>query len=278
MTSTGRRVFVRHVILPLLLILLLGLAAALYRTSSIETWSYLIKVEGDPSHESLQRLPELLARRVRLFPSYFHVGRAAVGVLEDGSYVVSARSRSEPLDFISALVNPNVVELREAINAAEGAEPPEGFRDSVLPIPEYKLEDISDFTIRERPIFLSESPGMLVREVKSVKVWLTKTLTRDPVISIEFADNDAAAFAELTGRIADADGGMLALLVDGELKTAGVVEKKIEGGRAELRAVPTKEQARFLSAIIEAGSLPSDLRLRAEKQETPEASDEAQIQ
>ncbi len=276
MISSGPSIFLRRAILPVAVILVLGLAAAIYMNSLFDVWIYHIEVEGEPSIESLERLRDLLAERVRLFTPHFRVRRATFGVLEDGTYVVSARSRFEPSDFISALLSPNVVELREARNAPEGAEPPEGFCASVLKIPEYNLDNLPECTFHEKPIFLSDSPGMVMRRVKSVNVWLMKKLTRDPVISIEFDGGQAEDFAELTGGIAAAaDDAMLALLIDGEAKTAAVVKERIEGGRVELRGVATKEQARLIGAIIEAGPLPADLRLRAERQQSAEAPDQA---
>ncbi len=271
MTSPAAKQFTRRVLLPAGFVLIVGVIFGIFAPTLFNTWSYAVYVDGDLSPESREALSKVLANRVRLFPRHFRLNKATLVVSEDGTYLVVVRSRNEPSEFIASLLNPNVIELREARRADEGATTPEGFSHAILPVPEYDILKIPQRKIREEPIFLSESPGMVLRKLQSVRMWTNKKVSRDPVISLEFAEEDAWRFAELTGRLAEGpEGTMLALLIDGKVSTAGVVDARIEGGRVDLRDVATKEDASLIAAMIEAGPLPDGVKLRVEKQEPPD--------
>jgi len=189
---------------------------------------------------------------------------------DDGTYHLIVRSRDDPSEFLAALVSPNLVELREARRAADGAQPPDGFSQALLPVPKYDMMKLPERKVADTPVFLSQSPGMRLHQVKSVRTWTTRTATRDPVISLEFLDRDAERFADLTGRLADGpEGTLLALLIDDRIVTAGVVDQRVEGGRVDLMDVATKEDAALIAAMIEAGPLPHGLTLRAEPLQSP---------
>ena len=268
MTSPAAQQFARKVLLPAAFVLILGGSFAVFAPSLFNTSSYAVYVDGDIAPESREALSEVLANRVRLFPRHFRLNRATLAVSEDGTHFVVVRSRNEPSEFIASLLNPNVIELREARRADEGDRTPEGFSDAILPVPEYDILKIPRRKIREEPIFLSQSPGMVLQKPQSVRMWTNKKISLDPVISLEFAEEDAPRFAQLTGRLAQGpEGTMLALLIDGKVTTAGIVDARIEGGSVDLRDVATKEDAALIAAMIEAGPLPDGVKLRAEKQE-----------
>jgi len=270
MTSPAASHLIRRVLIPAAFVLFIGVLFGLLAPSFLTTWPYAVYVEGTLSPEARESLSQTLADRVRLFPHHFRVSKASLAVSEDGTYTLIVRSREDPADFVAAMLSPNVRELREARRAEDGADPLEGFYLAVLPTPEYDMMKFPERNVREQPIFLSQSPGMTLRKVASVKMWTAKTTTRDPVISLEFLEEDAPRFADLTGRLAQGpDGTMLAMLIDGKVITAGIVDDRIEGGRVELRDVATKEDAALIAAMIEAGPLPPGVILRAEEQPPP---------
>ncbi len=273
MISPGANRFARRVLLPAALALLLGLIFGFLAPSFLKTWRYVLHVDGALSSESFDSLSDILARRVRLFPHHFRVGKASLASGEGGTYHLIVRSRDDPSHFLAALLSPNLVELREARRATDGAQPPDGFFQAVLPIPEYDMMKLPERKVADRPIFLSQSPGMRLQKVKSVRTWTTRTATRDPVISLEFAPGDAERFADLTGRLAAGpEGTLLALLIDDRVVTAGIVDQRVEGGRVDLMDVATKEDAALIAAMIEAGPLPPGLALRAEPLQPPSPS------
>ena len=76
------------------------------------------------------------------------------------------------------------------------------------------------------------------------------------VVELEFAN--AQRWAEVTGRLA---GQQLAIVLDGEVRSAPQVHERIEGGQATMSGDLTEEEARLLVAIVRSGALPATVTL-----------------
>jgi preprotein translocase subunit SecD len=83
-------------------------------------------------------------------------------------------------------------------------------------------------------------------------------------VNMEFNDEGAAAFAQITGEMAEigAISGTtqyLAIVLDGAVKSAPTVNEKIEGGSAEITGTFTLQEARDLALVLQLGALPVEL-------------------
>lgn len=86
--------------------------------------------------------------------------------------------------------------------------------------------------------------------------------TGKPSVSIEFNEEGAKKFEEITGRNV---GKPLAIILDGQLVSAPVVNEKIIGGTAQISGSFTVDDANKLEVQLNAGALPVPVKLVEEK-------------
>jgi len=82
--------------------------------------------------------------------------------------------------------------------------------------------------------------------------------TGDPFISLQFNEEGAKIFEDLTTRNM---GKMLAIYIDGVPLSTPVVQEKISGGKAQITGKFTVEEARNLVRNLNAGALPVPIKL-----------------
>ena len=73
------------------------------------------------------------------------------------------------------------------------------------------------------------------------------------VVGLEFSDEGGKKFADLTARNI---GKQIAIVLDGEVLTAPVVQEAITGGRAQISGSRNVEEAEHLAILLRSGSLP----------------------
>lgn len=73
------------------------------------------------------------------------------------------------------------------------------------------------------------------------------------VVGLEFNDEGGKKFADLTARNI---GRQIAIVLDGDVLTAPVVQEAITGGRAQISGSRTMEEAERLAILLRSGSLP----------------------
>ncbi|PIS21512.1 protein translocase subunit SecD [candidate division WWE3 bacterium CG_4_10_14_0_2_um_filter_42_7] len=86
--------------------------------------------------------------------------------------------------------------------------------------------------------------------------------TGAPQISIEFTDEGAKKFAEITKRNVQKP---LAIFLDGVVLTAPIVQEEITGGQAVITGQFTLDEAKLLSVQLNAGSLPVSISVLSQK-------------
>lgn len=86
--------------------------------------------------------------------------------------------------------------------------------------------------------------------------------TGKPAVSIVFSDTGAKKFEELTEKNI---GSPLAIVLDGQLVSAPVVQDKITGGQAQISGQFSLEEAKQLEVQLNAGALPLTVELIEEK-------------
>lgn len=93
------------------------------------------------------------------------------------------------------------------------------------------------------------------KDVKKSQVQLDKR-TNQPVVTLEFNDEGAAAFENATEKLA---GQYISIFMDETLISAPRVSKKITGGNAVIENIESTEEAKSLSDKINSGALPFSL-------------------
>lgn len=73
------------------------------------------------------------------------------------------------------------------------------------------------------------------------------------VVGLEFSEEGGQKFADLTARNI---GKQIAIVLDGEVLTAPVVQEAITGGRAQISGSRNVEEAEHLAILLRSGSLP----------------------
>lgn len=88
------------------------------------------------------------------------------------------------------------------------------------------------------------------------------TIVDSPKVIVHFNNVGARRFSRLTG---DNVGKRLAILLDGEVISAPVINEHIPGGRSSISGNFTTEEANELAILLRAGALPAPLKVLEEK-------------
>ena len=80
----------------------------------------------------------------------------------------------------------------------------------------------------------------------------------EPYVSLRFNDAGAKIFEEITSKYVKR---RLAIILDGNLYSAPVIQEKIEGGNAQISGNFTLEEAKDLAIVLRAGALPAPVNL-----------------
>lgn len=89
------------------------------------------------------------------------------------------------------------------------------------------------------------------KDLKDAKAQITNG--NQSVVALEFNDEGGQKFADLTARNI---GKQIAIVLDGDVLTAPVVQEAITGGRAQISGSRTIEEAEQLAILLRSGSLP----------------------
>ena len=79
-----------------------------------------------------------------------------------------------------------------------------------------------------------------------------------PIVTLDFTSDGAEKFANLTTKNV---GKQIAILLDGDVLTAPVVNEPITGGKAQITGSKTMEDAEHLAILLRSGSLPVKLEI-----------------
>lgn len=80
----------------------------------------------------------------------------------------------------------------------------------------------------------------------------------EPYVSLRFNDEGAKIFEDITAKHVKK---RLAIILDGNLYSAPVIQEKIEGGNAQISGNFTLEEAKDLALVLRAGALPAPVNL-----------------
>lgn len=184
--------------------------------------------EGERS-DAMEGLRDVIERRINLFGV-----REPVVRVQGERLAVELAGVLEPAEAIKLIGETPFLEFRE-LKQQEQSEQQE------------KKEEAFDF-----------APTPLTgRYLKKAQV-VFEQLTSRPTISLQFDEQGAKIFEELTARNV---GKPLAIYIDGQLVSAPVVQEPISGGQAQITGEFTVAQAQELARNLSAGALPLPITL-----------------
>ena len=179
--------------------------------------------------------------------------------LQGGTHVVLEAVDTEQAQVNDDAMNRVVAIMEKRVNSLGLTEPiiqREGERRVIIELPGIKDPDAAIRTIGKTAMleFRDEEGNTVLTgtDLKDAQA-STNPQTGQNVVNLEFSDEGAQKFADLTMKNV---GRTIAILLDGEVLTAPNVREPILGGRAEITGQKTLEEAQNLAVVLRSGALP----------------------
>lgn len=122
----------------------------------------------------------------------------------------------------------------------------------------------------ESPIVLKKDAVLTGEYITDAKVQLDTW--NQPYVAIAFNARGGNIFANLTGENVNK---RMAIVLDGKVYSAPVIQERITGGRASITGRFTKEEARDLAVVLRAGSLPAPVLILEQRTVGPSLGQES---
>lgn len=183
--------------------------------------------------------------------------------LQGGTHIVLEAEDTPDAPVTEDSLNRAVSIVERRINEMGLTEPivqKEGARRIIVELPGEKNPEKAIETIGKTAVmeFKDESgtTRMGGQDLKTAKEQIENG--NKNVVAIEFTDEGAKKFADLT---ASNVGHKIAILLDGEVLTAPVVNEPITGGKAVITGSKSLEEAKSLAILLRSGALPVKLKV-----------------
>ena len=115
------------------------------------------------------------------------------------------------------------------------------------------------------PVYLAnKEPELTGETIEDAKQQLGRSVSSigGYEVSLSFNDEGARVFSRVTGANLQKP---LAIVLDSKVQSAPIIQAKIRDGRAVITGLNTMDEARDLSIVLRAGSLPAPLRIMEER-------------
>ncbi|MBI4550507.1 MAG: protein translocase subunit SecD [Candidatus Omnitrophica bacterium] len=173
--------------------------------------------------------------------------------ITDRKRALDVIGRTALLEFKLVADDPKLVE-----QALKG-EVPEG----------YELKELEEDRSREN-LLLEKKPILTGDKLVNAMVSFDQSSFGQPVVSLEFDKDGAKAFAEVTQNAVNKfrlDGipRRLAIVLDGEIRSAPQMRVLIPDGRAQIEGSFSYDQASDLSLVLRAGALPAPVKVEEDR-------------
>lgn len=183
--------------------------------------------------------------------------------LQGGTHIVLEAEDTPDAPVTEDSLNRAVSIVERRINEMGLTEPlvqKEGARRIIVELPGEKNPEKAIETIGKTAVmeFKDESGATRLtgKDLKTAKEQIENG--NQNVVAIEFTDEGADQFADLTAANV---GHKIAILLDGEVLTAPVVNEPITGGKAVITGSRTLEEAKNLAILLRSGALPVKLKV-----------------
>ncbi len=137
----------------------------------------------------------------------------------------------------------------------------EQFRDGKLPagVKMYPMHstDAASGQRSDRQIALRDRTLMTGETITNAHVSIDKQYNK-PYVSLEFDAQGARQFERISGENVKKQ---LAIVLDGTVYSAPVIQERISGGKASITGTFTMEEARDLAIVLRAGALPAPVKI-----------------
>ena len=131
--------------------------------------------------------------------------------------------------------------------------------DKIPPDDEIYIEksiDRETGRLASKPLLLKKKVLLNGDAVKSAAVRIGDY--NEPYVSVDFNRRGAAEFGRITGENVKR---RLAIILDGVVRSAPVIQERIGGGRAQITGSYTSEEAHDLAIVLRAGALPATVKI-----------------
>ncbi len=113
----------------------------------------------------------------------------------------------------------------------------------------------------ETPLLLKDKTLLTGDALESAKVQISDRFG-EPHVSIKFNSQGASDFERITGENVKK---RLAIILDGVVHSAPVIQERIGGGQAQITGTFTMDEARDLAIVLRAGALPAPVNVLEER-------------
>lgn len=208
----------------------------------------LSSIKKENYDSSMQGLRDVIERRI----NYFGVREPAVQVQESsGQYrlIVELAGITDPAEAIKMI----------------GETPYLEFKEQKADYDEIMQRNVEANKIGGQLEDPFQSTILTGKYLKNAEVIFDQT-TYKPLVSLQFNDEGAVIFEELTARNV---GKMLPIYIDGILISAPNVQEKIAGGKAQISGTFTAQEAKDLVLNLNSGALPVPIKLISQQSVGP---------
>jgi len=108
------------------------------------------------------------------------------------------------------------------------------------------------------PFLLQKAALISGNDLSDARVSIDQAKFNEPYVSLTFSDAGAALFDQVTG---DHVGENMAIVLDGTVYSAPVIQERISGGSASISGSFTMDKARDLAIVLKIGALPAPLKM-----------------
>ena len=182
---------------------------------------------------------------------------ASSTVREGGQFVTLIYNEKRAADLKKLTVEHSVETIRNRIDQFGVAEPeiiPEG---SIIA---YGSRDDGSGARGKVPYLLKNKTLLTGASLETAKVQISDRFG-EPHVSIKFNSQGAADFDRITNENVRK---RLAIVLDGVVHSAPVIQERISGGQAQITGNFTMEEARDLAIVLRAGALPAPVNILEE--------------
>lgn len=152
----------------------------------------------------------------------------------------------------TALLEFKLVDESVSVDQALQGQVPEG--DEIL---YQKGLDRETGRARTVPYLLKKRAVLTGEYLRDARMEIETQFSR-PYVSLAFNDQGARIFDRVTG---DNVGKRLAIVLDGVVHSAPVIQERISGGRAQITGLFTEDESKDLAIVLRAGALPAPVKI-----------------
>jgi preprotein translocase subunit SecD len=202
-------------------------------------------------------LRDVIERRI----NYFGVQEPVVQV-QGQRLIVELAGVIDPAQAIQEIGKTPFLEFKE-LKADDIVKQIQDKRNEIQGKSAEEIQQIPDWQVAYEDPF--QSTDLTGKYLQKAELTFEPT-TNKPAVSLQFNDEGAKLFEEITSRNV---GKPVGIYIDNELLSAPVVREKISGGKAQITGTFTIEEARNLVRNLNAGALPVPIKLISQENVGP---------